>query len=240
MRKIFIIVSILFPLLIWSQIDSGIIHYKIVHNDDFENSKLNFIYSDEDLRTFKELTSKLSLELKFNTERYSFNAITLPQYTEKQTKDALQYSKVDGYYTKINTETKVDHYKDDSQFGLIIIEFESKINWELINESKIIDGYKCFKAVATLVDYSFMKNPSSEVTAWYCPEIPINLGPKRLNGLPGLIFESNERNVTLRVSKISLNPKNQIEFNVPFKAKRISDIDYKKLIDVYMEEMNND
>ena len=34
--------------------------------------------------------------------------------------------------------------------------------------------------------------------------------------------------------------KNQIEFNVPFKAKRISYIDYKKLIDDYIEEMNND
>lgn len=239
MKKIFIIASILFPLLIWSQIDSGIIQYKIVYNDAFENSKLNFLYSDEDLNTFKELSLKLCLELKFNTTQSSFNAISLPEFTENQTQNALKYLKLDGYYKKINTETKIDYYKNDSSFGLFIIQFDSPLEWQLINESKIIDGYKCFKAVTTLIDYSFMKNPTSEVIAWYCPEIPVNLGPKRLNGLPGLIFESNERDVTLRVSRISLDLRNKIEFNTPFEGKKISNLDYKKLIDDYIKEMNN-
>jgi GLPGLI family protein len=63
------------------------------------------------------------------------------------------------------------------------------IQWQLIDESKMIDSLECFKATA------FFKG--REYTAWYCPAIPIANGPWKLGGLPGLIVEAYENNKDL-------------------------------------------
>ncbi|MCK0203621.1 GLPGLI family protein [Ornithobacterium rhinotracheale] len=54
-------------------------------------------------------------------------------------------------------------------------------NWELINESKHILGYKVKKAIG--------KVGEMEIIAWYAPKLPIKDGPDRFCGLPGLILE---------------------------------------------------
>lgn len=54
--------------------------------------------------------------------------------------------------------------------------------WEISDESKEIIGYQCFKAIA---DYRGRK-----WTAWFAPEIPVQEGPWKLGGLPGLILEA--------------------------------------------------
>ncbi len=54
--------------------------------------------------------------------------------------------------------------------------------WETTDESKEILGYQCFKATT---DYR-----GRRWTAWFAPEIPIQEGPWKLCGLPGLILEA--------------------------------------------------
>lgn len=56
------------------------------------------------------------------------------------------------------------------------------INWKLIvNDSKIITNFKCLKAIGEFRGRKYI--------AWYSPDIPINSGPWKFNGLPGLILE---------------------------------------------------
>lgn len=57
-----------------------------------------------------------------------------------------------------------------------------KPEWEISDESKEIISYQCFKAIA---DYRGRK-----WTAWFAPEIPVQEGPWKLCGLPGLILEA--------------------------------------------------
>ncbi|RLD60552.1 MAG: GLPGLI family protein, partial [Bacteroidetes bacterium] len=66
----------------------------------------------------------------------------------------------------------------------LIIEPPKQFNWKLTNETKIILGYTCYKATHNREG----GNPVI-VTAWYCPEIPYQFGPKGYAGLPGLILE---------------------------------------------------
>ena len=56
-------------------------------------------------------------------------------------------------------------------------------NWDIVADSvKNIFGYDCLMATANY--------HGRQWTVWFCPEIPINAGPWKLLGLPGLILEA--------------------------------------------------
>lgn len=55
------------------------------------------------------------------------------------------------------------------------------IQWHLSNESRIIAGYNCRKAIGKIMD-------SVYVFAFYTDEITLSGGPCSINGLPGLIL----------------------------------------------------
>ncbi len=57
----------------------------------------------------------------------------------------------------------------------------SKIDWRLTNESRIIAGFNCRKAIGKIMD-------SVYVFAFYTDEILIPGGPCNINGLPGMIL----------------------------------------------------
>ena len=57
----------------------------------------------------------------------------------------------------------------------------SKIDWRLTNESRIIAGFNCRKAIGKVMD-------SVYVFAFYTDEILIPGGPCNINGLPGMIL----------------------------------------------------
>ena len=60
----------------------------------------------------------------------------------------------------------------------------SELTWEVGDSIKTVLGYECIKATA---DYHGRK-----WTAWFAPEIPVQDGPWKLRGLPGLILEVTE------------------------------------------------
>ncbi len=54
-------------------------------------------------------------------------------------------------------------------------------NWELVNEFKTIDNYRCQKAV--------INSEKLNIEAWFTEQVPISAGPDNISGLPGLILE---------------------------------------------------
>ena len=60
----------------------------------------------------------------------------------------------------------------------------TELAWEVGDSTKTILGYDCIEATA---DYHGRK-----WTAWFTPEIPLQDGPWKLRGLPGLILEASE------------------------------------------------
>ena len=59
-----------------------------------------------------------------------------------------------------------------------------KINWTVSDETKKVENYTLQKAATTFGGRNW--------TAWFCKDIPINEGPFKLRGLPGLIFELSD------------------------------------------------
>jgi GLPGLI family protein len=74
------------------------------------------------------------------------------------------------------------------------------IKWKLINKKKDINGYVCHEATG--------KFRGREYTVWYSDEVPLSLGPWKLGGLPGLIFEAKDTtgNVSFKLVKIENKP----------------------------------
>ncbi len=100
-----------------------------------------------------------------------------------------------------NTKTKFDNtgeviYKNiltkemvhrDGVFllGLAIIEENGdkfpKFNWSITTETRRLGSFTCYKATC------YFRGRHWE--AWFCPDIPIKMGPWKFYGLPGLILE---------------------------------------------------
>lgn len=87
------------------------------------------------------------------------------------------------------TETVYSNFPKDKitvtgSFDMELWEYEEDLSypvWTILSESKNILGYNCQKAMAIY--------KGREWTAWFCTDFPINFGPWKLHGLPGLILE---------------------------------------------------
>lgn len=127
-------------------------------------------------------------------------------------------------------------------------------NWKLESETKNIGEYTCFKATYTREievpknnNLSFSVVESDEepemvtkeivTTAWYTPQIPVSNGPGKFQGLPGLILEINDGSQTIICTSIVLNPTDKLEIKAPIKGKKVSQTEYKVLVDKRLQEM---
>ena len=103
------------------------------------------------------------------------------------------------------------------EIGYLYSDFEyvlkydlSKFVWNYTNETKIISGYKCYKAETEWKFYARGKDHTYKVIAWYCPEIPLPYCPNKYPSLPGLVLELSEAKRTWIVNKIELNTKSDL------------------------------
>jgi GLPGLI family protein len=74
------------------------------------------------------------------------------------------------------------------------------------------------------------------VTAWYCPEVPINQGPGQYWGLPGLIMEVNDGRTIVLCSKIAMNIKEKAEIKAPNNGSKVTQKEYDDIVVKKMEE----
>ncbi len=132
------------------------------------------------------------------------------------------------------------------------------IEWELHSDTKNIGNYTCYKATytkeveemsMTTFSNNDAKNNEDEensapimktitVTAWYTPQIPVSNGPDTYQGLPGLILEISDGDLSILCSKITLNPKKTIDIEEPHKGKEVTQQEYNDIMEKKMEEMS--
>jgi GLPGLI family protein len=119
-------------------------------------------------------------------------------------------------------------------------------NWILVNETKNIGTYTCFKATfsetyetQTITDKGELEKVTKDrvTTVWYTPQIPINNGPEDFHGLPGLILEINDGELTLVCTRVVINPDESIEIKEPKSGKEVSQTKFDEIMDKKTEEM---
>jgi GLPGLI family protein len=207
----------------FSQIKGGEITYTVSlkFDEGFSKDKNLIDY----YRKAQEGAKKIILTLKFNKNESLFYS-----------NDILENEDVD--FAKIFTGTDDIYYvqqKSDDKllqtnmfFGKYVIQYSEKRTWQLENETKLIDGYLCYKATSELVVKNSVGVFKYPLVAWYCPSIPLNFGPKGYSGLPGLILELQERNTLFGVQNINIAEKNVI-IKKPSDGKIVTQEEFDKI-----------
>jgi len=138
-----------------------------------------------------------------------------------------------------NLETKERFWQVEDFGGLFLVEEKfNKYEWKLLkNESKMILGYECFKAIGTFKEYSPIRKKiiENKIEVWYTPSLPLPYGPAGFDGLPGLVLESVNGSFYLMVKKINFK-ENPIKIKKTVKGKKVSHNEFNKLIYNYFME----
>ena len=96
--------------------------------------------------------------------------------------DKLPRKKVTGYVIKTAQDSLIKVYDMLKGEHVYYTEPFSEIVWEIGDSTKNVLGYECSQATS---DYH-----GRVWTVWFAPDIPIQDGPWKLRGLPGLILEA--------------------------------------------------
>ncbi|MBR5782046.1 MAG: GLPGLI family protein [Bacteroidales bacterium] len=177
--------------------------YVIVYEMSYVNdtSKLDKIYHDE---IILEIGSELSKSYSYKTYRYDST------YTDSNRKGAHNYPSPKSSAFPVDVvkkykDKKMTIYQRTPSDGPIF-EYEENMNlfdWKLTSEMKEILGFACIKATCDFRGRNW--------AAWFTMDIPLQDGPWKFNGLPGLIMrvESEKGDYVFECIKIK-NEKRQI------------------------------
>ena len=168
----------------------------------FENKKsLENEYLKDYYLKAMEGAKNLTFVLRCEKDKSFFDYRNILSINSSETKAAIIKSETKRpYYIEKNWVYKIDKEKYIEK--KYIIKDSLLTNWEITNETKKINNYTCYKATAK---YKII-NPKGvfyhPVIAWFCPEIPLQHGPRGFGGLPGLILELQYREIVFGATLI--------------------------------------
>lgn len=153
-------------------------------SSDFMNTIINNLKRYQDRLTFVlEVDKEYS---KFYGKKFLESDIN-PQLSS-QLKLHSDFSII--YYQSKKEDVFIINYISNAFSGTVIKDKIIDLDWEIRqSDRKVILGYDCYFAETTLE----IGRDKYSIKAWFTPALNFELGPKNLNGLPGLIlaFEQN-------------------------------------------------
>ncbi len=173
----FFIISMFFTASINAQqfISKAVIEYEVVSN--IQKTMGNNTWADmlkENMPKFK--TGYYNFTFADNKSVYKFDHWSeqkIPEFMRKSDEENVWYYDYNSGIYNIQKNVWGSNFN--------ISDSIPKLEWRLTNESRVIAGFNCRKAVAKMFD-------SVYVFAFYTDEIIISGGPCSINGLPGMIL----------------------------------------------------
>lgn len=120
--------------------------------------------------------------------------------------------------TQLNFKNIEKWYYKDFQANIMFFKFNNvnkewngkdnlvKWDWEISDETQIVNGYLCKKAISKFGGMNFI--------CWYTDEIAVNSGPEKFDGLPGLILYVHTPHYEWRAESIKFEP-NSVKIEEP-------------------------
>lgn len=232
----------------------GIAHYKSSMNVASFNVGGPDMSPEMQESVRKQLAQQMQRDytLKFNLKEASWR--------EKQELDPVtNAANTGGMQVRISTGNSKSYINPSENLFLeeteifgkkFLIEDElEEFAWKVTGEEKKIGDYTAIKATYTDIQEQMMMSVDDSeskmetimdttiVTAWYTPEIPVSQGPNNTYGLPGLILELKQDNLSYLCTKIELNPSESVVVEIPSKGKKVTREEADKIRDEKMQEM---
>lgn len=217
MKKLLYLIALI-PYLSFAQTDNLKIIYDVILNESsFQNTNSSQYYTldfnaQNTTLIFEKSNHNSICYLDFNAEEdiilKALISINNPVYFDFKTNKRL-------------IANRNDMVIPDNKY---LVEYPGKYIWDITTETKQIGNYTCYKAILQRIENS--KDTFFPVTAWFCPELPINAGFSRYNGLPGMILELHENYISYMAQNVSFNT--------------VSDVSLPKLSIITLEEYLNE
>lgn len=196
MNKVILIISIILFAQLNSQTNNRFVYeLKFVRDTISKNSLTNILFLDTNDKEVKfyyqelyEMDSTQKATKNYNSSMSLSNSLLLKRKTNSF--DNENYVFVDTDYYKYDTTDKID--------------------WNILPETKMQNNYKLQKATTNFGGRNWI--------AWFSKDIPINQGPFKFQGLPGLIFQIED-------------DKNYFSFNLIEIKKLDNEYDTSRIID---------
>ncbi len=159
---------------------SGIITYKVLTPELKKDT-------DDRVKQVNIEIDLMSFTLTYDAEKsYFIKNRNIPQDKYHADIASILVKSSHSYFQYLVSKTSLYNY--DIKDKTYIVSDNSKMqNWNLTNETRMIEGYTCYKATLKTFNERSQKEHIRE--AWYTPEIPVPYGPVSYGGLPGLILE---------------------------------------------------
>lgn len=181
----------------------------------YNEGNISFFFSNAKYETDSILSEREKKEIETG-QRMSFK--NLPN-------DEVVY-----FLKKQNDEGFVEFYSNEFDQNLEYKE-NNTFDWKLSNdETKKYLSYTLKKAT--------LKKYGKDFIAWYCPEVPINDGPYKFFGLPGLIFEMYDTNNTHHFTLNSIQ-KTTIDTNLLYRKQKFLLVSKEKYVS-FREQFKKD
>lgn len=210
MNKIILLICVVFSQMLWGQAQTN--DYKITYKRFEGNLKRDAVlYVKENQPTVMHdvITSTVPIKVIKDTTYINENGATIM----KGGSGSTDYSKYADEYMKIDHAThKIEMIKNISKKNILVTD-QLNYSWQITNETKQIKNFTCYKATTAFRGNTF--------EAWFTPDIPINAGPWKWHGLPGLILEATDKDqsVVFKVEKIE-----KLTDEIPFHSRNLTKV----------------
>lgn len=227
-------ICFLFSYTVPAQIQSGEIIYKVRMTDNFNKFKDTIGESEHIkklyIRTYNNLKkTALAIEHKliFNTKKaISEQQKVMDVDNNGNLESAMAWTFTTGNrFYDFENRTKIHQFKEFDKDILLQTSMDS-ISWNLEDEFKMIQGYKCQKATT---DKYLARLFNKKITVWFTPELPFQIGPIGTSGLPGTILEVERNGIHIYADEIKLH-KNLLEIAAPKKGTLMSTNEYREFV----------
>lgn len=234
MKNIYVIILLLFFTFnhtLYCQTKMGYAIYKKKSINKEALNKIKDLNIREILSETNEKAEELDYILNFNTIESIFKVIEPMDFDGSMTtKLAIQAADGQGVrYTNLKSREYL-YQNEVFRENFLILNSLDSIQWKLTNQSKIINGYKCYKAETIKIVISSKEITSNTIEAWYAPELSLNFGPLGYAGLPGLIVQLNiGKYWTYYMTELDLSSSEPVIIKKPTKGKKITSFEFQEL-----------
>lgn len=169
--------------------------------------------------------------LSFDNENslYEQGNFTILSKIKNIKEENLESSQKEGDKIYLNTRTKEikSLVRIDELFFLV--DELNYIEWNILDDTKEINGFQCQKANCDFRGRKYY--------VWFTNDIPVSVGPWKLNGLPGLILEAidDKESVKFTAVKVSFNIENTNTFLFKPSAKVDKKLSLREFVEIRKE-----